>query len=142
MGKRGRKSLASQSVVSLSDAIERVQRPDAPYDLTDEQADVWRGVVADLPADWFSPKNFMLLTQYCRHVIEARRIAQLIQAEMDASEGIDLVKYDKLLAMQEREGRAISSLMTRMRTTHQSLYDKSKKVGSAVRVSKPWDVEA
>jgi hypothetical protein len=55
-------------------------RPDAPYDVTDEEAEVWRTVVDSMPADHFIPANYHLLTQLCRHVVEARRIAQLIKA--------------------------------------------------------------
>ena len=44
---------------------------------------------------------------------------------------------DRLLKMQEREGRAISALATRMRLTQQSTYDKSKKKPTAAL--RPWD---
>jgi len=52
MGARGRKSAASGELVAVS-AVQVMARPDAPYDLTDEQADEWRSVVDRLPADWF-----------------------------------------------------------------------------------------
>jgi hypothetical protein len=43
-------------------------------------AEVWRTFVDSMPADHFIPANYHLLTQLCRHVVEARRIAQLIKA--------------------------------------------------------------
>lgn len=118
--KRGRKSAAELSVVGLAE-VERETRPDAPYDLTDEQAEEWRGVVEAMPADWFPREVHGLLTQYCRHIVAGRRIAQLVAAcEAGSDGGLDLEEYDKLLKMQEREGRAASSLATRLRITTQA----------------------
>ena len=53
MGSRGRKSTQALAVATVTGPVEIVQRPDAPYDLTDEQVDEWRAVVNSLPADWF-----------------------------------------------------------------------------------------
>lgn len=126
MGARGKKSIASLEVAKPEN-IESFQRPDAPYDLTDEQAEEWRAVVDRLPADWFPRETWPLLAQYCRHVIAARHIAQLIYDLEKKDGGFDAAEYDQLLKMQEREGRALSSLATRMRITQQTTYDKSKK---------------
>jgi hypothetical protein len=138
MTTRGRKSAASLSVVR-ADAIEITERAKPPRDLTPEQAEEWRAVVNRMPADWFPRETHGLLAQYCRHLVAARRVAQLIQSA-EAGDEFDVDEYDKLLKMQEREGRAISSLATRMRLTQQTTYDKSKKKPSAAR--KPWDIDA
>lgn len=133
MGTRGRVSGASLEVATSG--VERVQRPDAPYDLTDEQTEEWWAVVNRLPADWFPRETHAVLSQYCRHVVAARRVAQLVAACEGEAE-IDLSKYDNLLRMQEREGRALSSLATRLRITQQStMSEKSKK---PTQVKKPW----
>lgn len=137
MPKRGRVSGAEMTVARLTAPIEAVQRPDAPYELTDEQADEWRSVVGRLPADWFPRETWPMLTQYCRHVVAARRIGQLITASEQAAE-IDVDQLDRLYKMQEREGRAISSLATRMRMTQQSTYDKGRKKGAVVS-KRPWE---
>jgi len=139
MAKRGRKSLAEMQIARLSSTIESVHRPDAPYELTDDQSVIWRRIADDLPADWFTPKHTGMLKQYCRHEAQSDRIAQLVEQEMRKKK-LDLANYDKLLAMQEREGRAMSSLATRMRITHQALYDKGTKAQSR-QVSKPWEFE-
>lgn len=133
MGVRGRKSVASLAVAA---PIETLERPDAPYDLTDEQADEWWAVVNRMPADWFPRETHGMLAQYCRHVVSARRVAQLIAAEEGKKE-IEIPVLDQLYKMQEREGRALSSLATRMRITQQTTYDKSKK--KPQQVSKPWE---
>jgi len=118
MGSRGRVSAASLEVADPK-RVETVPRPDAPYDLTDEQAEEWWAVVNRLPADWFPRETHGVLAQYCRHVVTARRVAQLVAA-CEAEADLDLAQYDQLLKMQEREGRALSSLATRLRITQQA----------------------
>jgi hypothetical protein len=116
-------------------------RPDPPRELTAEQADEWRAVVDRLPADWFPRETHGLLVQYCRHVVAARRVAQLIESlETSSDSEFDVGRYDELLKMQEREGRALSSLATRMRLTQQTTYDKQKKKGS-VGTKRPWEFD-
>jgi hypothetical protein len=66
------------SLMVPDNPTEIVQRPDAPYDLTDEQSEEWRAVVT-MPPDHFMRGNYALLSQLCRHVVSARRIAQLIE---------------------------------------------------------------
>lgn len=134
MGTRGPKSAASLEVARPQ--VEAVQRPDAPYDLTDEQTEEWWAVVNRMPADWFPRETHGLLSQYCRHVVAARRVAQLVAAE-EAGDGLDLARYDQLLKMQEREGRALSSLATRLRITQQALV--SPKAKKPEMVKKPWE---
>ena len=135
MGARGRVSAASLGVVQI-DAVQRIQRPNAPGDLTDEQADEWDAVVGRLPADWFQRETHGLLAQYCRHVVAARRVAQLVAAT-EAEADLDLARYDALLKMQEREGRALSSLATRLRITQQATM--SEKARKPSQVKKPWE---
>lgn len=136
MGDRGRKSAGELAVSTLS-RIQTVQRPDAPYDLTDEQADEWRAVVNRMPADWFPRETWGLLAQYCRHVIAARKVAQLI-TKAEKAKAFDVAAYSELLKMQEREGRAMSSLATRMRLTQHSTYDRTKKK-PPIQDANPWE---
>jgi hypothetical protein len=155
MGKRGRTSAAELSVASVA-PVETLQRPDAPYDLTDEQAEEWWAVVNRMPADWFPRETHGMLAQYCRHVVAARKIAQMLETvEVELAAEVEENRkagkahaktlallaaaktIDRLLKMQEREGRAISSLATRMRLTQQATYDKSKK--KPLETKKPWE---
>jgi hypothetical protein len=135
MGARGRPSAVSLSIVPIS-ALERTERPAPPDDLTVEQAVEWQQVVNRLAADWFTRETHGLLVQYCRHVVAARRVAQLI-ATTEAEPDLDTAEYDRLLKMQEREGRAMSALATRMRITQHSTYDKTKKKPKAT--PRPWE---
>jgi hypothetical protein len=135
MGTRGPRSAASLSIVS-SNSVAVIDRPNPPADLNDEQAAEWVAIVSRLPADWFGRETEGLLAQYCRHIVASRRVAQLI-AQVETDDEFNLKDYDRLLKMQEREGRAISSLATKMRISQQSTYDKSKK--KPVATLKPWD---
>lgn len=136
MGKRGPQSGASLEVAKVG-PVETVARPDAPYDLTDEQSEEWWAVVNRLPADWFPRETHGLLAQYCRHVIASRRVAQLVTACETEGAEIDLDRYDQLLKMQEREGRALSSLATRLRITQQATVSPKASKPNAAR--KPWE---
>jgi hypothetical protein len=138
MGIRGRKSTASLTVVSPA-GIESSRRPKPPEELNQEQATEWLAVVNRLPADWFPRETQPMLALYCRHIVSARRVAQLIEAA-ESGESLDLEQYDRLLKMQERESRAISSLATRMRISQQSTYDKSRK--KPLSAQKPWGKQA
>jgi hypothetical protein len=138
MKARGRKSAAETAITTIIGKVDSQQRPDAPYDLTDEQVEEWRAVVNRMPADWFPRETHGMLSQYCRHIVSARRVAQLIEQVMKAkTKTFDVEGYNQLLIMQEREGRALSSLATRMRISQQAAYDKTKK--KTVVGKRPWD---
>ncbi|MGE4338897.1 MAG: hypothetical protein AB7E55_23420 [Pigmentiphaga sp.] len=150
MESRGRKSSADLAVVT-ADGLAAIRRPDPPNELTGEQAHEWRCVVNRLPAEWFPRETHGMLAQYCRHVVAARRVAQMIQSLEDelskepedgksqAMVVLEAVKaIDRLYKMQEREGRAISSLATRMRISQQSTLDREKKK-PLKPTKKPWD---
>lgn len=138
MKKRGRKSAAS-SELAIASPVETISRPDAPYDLTDEQAQEWWAVVNRLPADWFPRETHGMLTQYCRHVVAARKVAQLI-TKSEKSRSFDVDEYDRLLKMQEREGRAISSLATRMRISQQATV-RAESARKPDMIDNPWEFE-
>src|SRR5438477_12568020 len=110
MAKRGRKSSAELAIVT---PLQAVQRPEPPYEqFSDELADEWRAVVNRLPADWFPRETWPLLTQYVRHIIRARRLAQLIHEREHGPESktIDIGDYTKLLSAEEQQSKAIASL--------------------------------
>jgi hypothetical protein len=137
MGQRGKKSAASLAVVKQG-GITAVVRPEPSDSLTNEQAHEWRSVVNRMPADWFPRETHGMLEAYCRHVVSSRRVADLIESLLTGDlESVDWVgDYDRLLRMQEREGRGMSALATRMRMSQQGQYNHKKKPGSTVK--KPW----
>jgi hypothetical protein len=135
MRQRGRKSSASLTVVGAS-SIDVIPRPEPPADLTAEQCEEWSTIVNRMPADHFPPETLPMLAAYVRHTTAARRVAQLIE-QAEARPMVDVVEYDRLLKMQEREGRALSSLAMRMRLAQVSTvkHDRARK---PAMVAKPW----
>ncbi len=136
MATRGRQSAASLAIARID------ERLSPPADLTEAQRNIWVQVVNSRPADWFGIEHTGLLTQYCRHKVQA----DLLAAEL---EGFDpgwlkdtegLRRYDKLSAMMDRESKAITMLLRSMRLTQQSLIRADKAVKST-RTRKPWETD-
>jgi hypothetical protein len=129
MKQRGR--VSATALETLTAPIQVVQRPNAPHDLNDEETEIWVKVTGCQPADWFDASNLPLLTQYSRHVVQARRLAELVERATSDPE-LSVSDYDRLLKMQERESRAIATLATKMRISQQSLSNHrgNKKPGS------------
>ena len=135
MAKRGRPSAASLEITASP--IEAVPRQRAPHELNDEETEIWFAVVNSQPADWFDAATVPLLTQYCRHVIQARRVAELIEKATSDPE-LSIKDYDRLLKMEQRESAAISSLATKMRVSQQATTNhRGNKKPQATR--KPWE---
>ena len=133
MRKGGRISSASLMVVKTG--ICSVDRPDPPAELSDDEAHEWRCVVDRMPADWFPRETHPLLIQFCRHTVIARHLAQLIKA-CESERELDMRQYGELLKLHANEGRAMSSLATRMRVSQHAQYNIQKKTGSSIE--KPW----
>src|SRR5688500_14044886 len=120
MLQRGRKSTGALMAQNPSLSVERLR----PYaHLTEAERQVWLEVVSDQPADAFSATHAPLLELYSRHIVQSRVIADEIanfeRAWLAEEDG--LKRYDRLLAMAEREGRAASSIATRLRLTRQAI---------------------
>jgi len=143
MAQRGRKSAASIAVraaPTLSDS-----RLPAPLHMSDAEQAVWVDVVNDQPASAFSPTHGPLLEMYCRHVVLSRVLADEIlnfdRAWLADDDG--LKRYDRLLAMHERESRAASSAATRLRITRQAIDQQTvaRSIINAPKAKKPWEIE-
>lgn len=116
MRKRGRVSAAELEVVA---GPFPQARPDPPSSLTKEQAEVWRQVVEALPVGWFGPEAHGLLVQYCRHVVEADRLARRIDEEWKRRP-FDEETYARLRDMRARESAVIKSLAVALRLSPSS----------------------
>lgn len=136
--KRGRKSAASlMTVGGMTDAIQIVERQKPSHDLNDEETEVWHAVVSSVPADWFDASTAPLLTQYCRHVVQARRLAELIEKATSDTE-LSITDYDRLLKMQQRESGAMCSLAVKMKISQSAILNqRGNKKTQAGR--KPWE---
>jgi hypothetical protein len=143
MATRGRKSALSQSLTAAPTL--ETKRLTAPAHLTDAEQEIWLSVVNDQPASAFTVTHAPLLEMYCRHVVQSRIIADEIlnfdRAWLADDDG--LKRYDKLLAMAEREGRAASSLATRLRITRQAVDQQTiaRAMINEPKSRKPWEIE-
>jgi hypothetical protein len=145
MTQRGKKSAASREVAGLVTSVTGEQRLKAPAHLSDAEQGVWLEVVNDQPASAFSPTHSPLLEMYCRHIVNARILADELlnfdRAWLADDDG--LKRYDRLLAMAERESRAASSLATRLRITRQAV-EHPTTVGRSLKNQskgrKPWEL--
>lgn len=139
MGKRGRKSAAELAIAPL---IEIEPRPVAPSELVDEEAAEWEKIVARMPAIWFTKETHPLLVQLCRHIVAARRLAQLIHQAAHGDEDFQVEYYMRLLRAITGQTAVIASVSTKLRITPQSSYD-AKVAGTAKGnssdIRKPWE---
>jgi len=123
MKQRGRKSaaglLAQRAVVT---------RGETPAELNEEQAMVWREIVASQHSEWFNPGNMPLLVALVRHVHEERRLGEVIanfQTEwLETEDG--LKRYDLLIKNHQRQTVAIGTLSRHLRLTNQARYRADK----------------
>ena len=141
MAQRGRKSAAALSVVS-ADALGE-KRLQAPVSLTDAEKAIWLAVIDDNPATAFTETHAPVLEMYCRHVIRGgvlnAEILKFNPKQLSNDDG--LKRYDKLLAMAERESRAASSLARALRLTRQSVDQQTiarANLNATKKGDKPW----
>lgn len=145
MAQRGRKSAAAVAVVAQVGPVVSEQRLLPSLHLSDAEQVVWARLVNDHPASAFTETHRDMLELYCQHVVQAQLLADEIQnfdrAWLADDDG--LKRYDRMLAMREREVRSASSLATRLRITRQATAD-PKTVGRAnaskARSKKPWEI--
>ena len=142
MAKRGRPSADSLTVRPLVQLPQRFAEP--PGHLTPAQAETWRMVVSTPTGDMIGPECFGVLTEYCRCVEHAEKVAeQLDQVDPSWAKDDDgLKRWDKLLGMQDRLAARIALLATKLRATPSTRYRASKAALLAEKANKlkPWEV--
>jgi hypothetical protein len=115
-----------------------IPRAEPPEELTAEEAEEWRSVTNRMPADYFGKEHYACLVQRCRHVVNARRIAQLIDRHLGGEE-ISAATYIKLLRAQKEETTAIIACDRTMRLTHQSNVPANVSRIPQVTIDAPWN---
>lgn len=121
--------------------------PEPPQCLSDDQAHEWRAIVTRMPSDWFTPETWPLLEQLCRHITMCRQYGeQLAQFDGRLIEDLDDLKFRRGLAtLHDLEGRAVSSLSTKLRLTPNSRYSEKKantkinRAGNKIADVRPWE---
>jgi hypothetical protein len=92
-------------------------------ELSAEERTEWRKFTNRMPADWFPPETWPMLAQLCRHICQSRWVGQCLQEVraglLDIMDDDGLDRLMKLQSLHDREGRAMTALMVRLRLTSQ-----------------------
>jgi hypothetical protein len=138
VGARGKKSAVAFGLAEIDRG-----RPNPPKSLTPFEAVEWRHIVSSMRPDYFAPSHYAMLTQLCRHIVCANRVAQLIENVSKAKTKIDLAQMRKLYSIQSDETTSILHLCVQMRLTHRSLYRaESAKQKPMKTINAPWSEAA
>lgn len=146
MIQRGRKTTKALAAIEQDAKIVAIEsRLEPPPDLEGDALTEWQDVVNRCPPHWFKREHAGLLTQYCRHIVSAKKVSQLLKEYENPSEKnsvwlIGVKDYDRLLRMQEKETKMIILLATKMRISQQStISHEARKDGIGMNVEKPWE---
>ena len=144
MRHRGRKSSAALSTVVIDAGRQMPTLP--PAELTDAQAVVWRDAIGSLPGGWLTQAAHPILVAFCRHVCRARMLERQIARLEPEWTSLDcgLERLDRLLAVAERETRAITACARALRLTPQAqMHPRSagRAVSNVQSGPRPWDPE-
>jgi hypothetical protein len=144
MGQRGPKSSAELATVRLADSLQVQARPDAPYDLPDEAAEVWKATIEALPADWIGAEAHPVLAAYCRVTVQLRRLGQLIHQAETGPDPLDAAFYTGLIKTHGATAQVLKTLATALRLTPQTRMraeGAARRADGAPRGRKPWEIE-
>ena len=116
------RSEKTQPVGVLEPDVPGIQ-PEPPQELNPDEAKEWRRFWAVSPPDWFPRETWPLLVQLCRHVCTARWLGESLQEVraglLDPKDPKQIAHLNTISVMHEREGRAMTALMEKLRLTTQ-----------------------
>lgn len=131
-------SKPSTSSLSVVPAATKM-RLDPPSSLTEQEAVIWRDVVAAKPVDWFDRDGAPMLMEYCRATVMCDLLSFKIQALLVGDPDGEL---KDTLKLRDMESRRLTSLGTKLRLTQQSRYT-PQAAGTATKRAaggkKPWE---
>ena len=97
--------------------------PDPPGELSEDEAKEWRRYWLVSPPGWFPKETWPLLVQLCRHIVNARWLGETMQeirvGLLDPRNAEDIKHLEVVTRLHDREGRAMSAIMERLRLTTQ-----------------------
>ena len=98
-------------------------QPEAPEELSADERAEWYKFTKRMPPDWFPSETWPMLAQLCRHICQSRWVGQCLQEVraglLDPTNEDHLTNLMKLQSLHDREGRAMTALMVRLRLTSQ-----------------------
>jgi hypothetical protein len=98
-------------------------QPEPLPELSKEERTEWWNFVKRMPIDWFPPETWPMLAQLCRHICQARFVGECLQEVraglFDPTDDDALKRLMSLQSLHDREGRAMTALMVRLRLCSQ-----------------------
>jgi hypothetical protein len=142
MTQRGRKSIDALAVMPVA---ERVEYPEPPDRLQEDEAAIWRMICASMPPRWFTDETLSVLEAVCVQIVFKRGLDEEVRTfPKEAKRTADGVKIFKTLhRMQIDAGNNIAYLATKLRLTPQSRYDAARAntaTKNAKAASSPWEI--
>jgi hypothetical protein len=108
--------------VSVPPSIPGIQ-PEPLEELSQEERVEWVKFTSRMPPDWFPSETWPMLAQLCRHICQGRWIGQCLQEAragiLDPTDDDQLDRIERLQRLHDREGRAMTAMMVRLRLTSQ-----------------------
>jgi hypothetical protein len=132
-----RKSAESRDLAKIVQNPIEIPRPDAPYDLTDEEAQEWIAIVNRMEAGHFPRETWPLLTSYCRITVQDRRNEAMIREALGRQPKFEFGLYERLIKIQQANAKALASLATKMRLSQQATNDRDRR--QPLMISPPWE---
>jgi hypothetical protein len=113
--------MARRSAASLEVVGAESPRLPVPRELSEEEASIWNGITAAMPASWFDSGNQPVLVELCRHAALANKIAEelatLRKRKLTAQQRAIFLQ---LLGMAASESKLIASLSVKLRLVNSS----------------------
>ena len=134
ISKRGRKSSAD---LMTPRPLQVYPRQPLPPELSGDEAEVFLEIVNTEEGGWLNKGSVPVLTQYCRHVVQARRVAELLEAAV-GQDHTSWQYYTQLLVQQRAESAAIAALSVKLRLAPSSA---RKNRGSPKSAAPPWEYD-
>src|SRR5262245_16566612 len=97
------------------------ERPEPPAHLNQEEADLWREVVATKPADWFMRDSQPVLAAYCQAVVMHRSLMERWH-RVNADTEAEAKTFKSLVDLINKTANLSAQLATKLRLTQQSRY--------------------
>ncbi len=141
MKQPGRKSAAELSVVA-DHGFTKIPPP--PKHLSARAGETWRMIMASRAAEMVEPEAYPVLVEYCRSIEQSDVVAEQVKAFKVAGFSTEegLRRYDKLIMLQEKLTRAITSTAVKLRLTPSTRFDANTaaRVGAkSIEAKKPWE---
>ena len=137
MGKRGRKSSAELTAPTPLKVVAK-EVPEPPKCLGDEEAAIWRRVVASMRTGWWRPEYEDLLAQYCRHAVLAERWWRLADGQWQGQR-LDVDTAMRVHRAHQLETAQMLSVARALRIPAQSQARPAKTEEPAARKKPLWE---